>query len=445
MLIRFHVSNFLSFDEEVELSLIPGKVRQHPNHIVEMQTGCDLSLLRTALVYGANASGKSNLVKAMHFAQKLISEGTRINAAIPRTPFKLCEANASRPSKFEFEFKHKERCYIYGFKVDNRQVYEEWLYEIKKTTEVMLFERITTAEGKTSVDFGKVKFSDNEEKEFLNFVAMGTRPNQLFLTESMERDVKHFADVYQWFTNVLVVIYPRSRFLPLAIMAVDDDFGSRMVTYLEQLGTGIRGLQLKPINPHTELPSELLEELIQHLGETSDSETKIVSLSSDENKQYLVNWENGDLEVTKLMFRHRMTDCDKHITLDITEESDGTRRLLDLLPAFANLTNKDRVIVIDELDRSLHPQLSYKILELFLEDSTSRGQIIATTHEENLLDLDLLRRDEIWFVEKDPLGASHLYSLEEFTPRSDKDIEKGYLVGRYGAIPVFGDLSFARE
>lgn len=441
MLIRFHVSNFLSFNEEVELSLIPGRVRQHPNHIVETQTGCGLNLLRTALIYGANASGKSNLVKAMHFAQKLILEGTRINAAIPRIPFKLCEDNASRPSKFEFEFKHKERCYVYGFEVDNQRVYEEWLYEIKKTTEVMLFERVTTSEGDTSVDFGDVKYSDKEERKFLDFVARGTRPNQLFLTESMENDVKHFADVYQWFTDVLVIIYPHSRFLPLAMMVVDENFGVNMAEYLEQLGTGIRGLEVKPVRLDQELP----EEVIQRLREMPSSDTKFISLTNDKDERYLADWSNGDLAVTKLMFKHRMSDCDKNITLDIKEESDGTRRLLDLLPAFTNLPHQDHVIIIDELDRSLHPQLSYKLLELFLKDSTSHSQIIATTHEENLLDLNLLRRDEIWFMEKDPLGASHVYSLEEFTPRSDKDIEKGYLVGRYGAIPVFGNLSFIRE
>ncbi|MFP4393761.1 MAG: AAA family ATPase [Anaerolineales bacterium] len=439
MLIRFHVSNFLSFNEEVELSLIPGRVRQHPNHIVEMQTSCGLSLLRTALIYGANASGKSNLVKAMHFAQKLISEGARIKAAIPRIPFKLCADNASRPSKFEFEFEHKERCYVYGFEADNRRIHEEWLYEIKKTTEVMLFERTTTSEGETSVDFGKVKFSNKKEMEFLEFVAMGTRPNQLFLTESMEQNVKHFADIYQWFTEILVIIYPRSRFVPLAVMAVDDDFGEKMASYMKEFGTGILGPALITVEPDDEFP----EEMVQDLKNTLQSDTKFISVSSGEN--YLVSRSNGDLDVKKLIFQHRMTDCEENVTFDITEESDGTRRLLDLLPALANLTNKDRVIVIDELDRSLHPQLSYKMLELFLEDSTSHSQVIATTHEENLLDLDLLRRDEIWFVEKDPRGASHLYSLEEFNPRSDKDVEKGYLVGRYGAIPVFGNFSFAQE
>lgn len=438
MLIRFHVSNFLSFNEEVELSLIPGRARQHPEHIVETQEGCGLSILRTAIIYGANASGKSNLVKAMNFAQELISKGTQIRAAIPRTPFKLCRDNASRPSKFEFEFKYGQRCYVYGFEVDSQRIHEEWLYEIKKTTEIMLFERLTTSEGKTSVDFGKVDFSSKKEEEFLEFVAMGVRSNQLFLTESMERDVEHFADVYQWFTDVLVVIYPQSRFLHLAIMAVDSDFGERMANYLEEFGTGILGPGLRPV----ELDDEFPKKMVRDLRKKSQSDTQFISVSSGES--YLLNCTNGDLEAKKLMFQHRMSDCDDRVTLDIKEESDGTRRLLDLLPALTNLANKDRVIIIDEFDRSLHPQLSHKLLQLFLEDSTSNSQIVATTHEEHLLDLELLRRDEIWFVEKDQSGASHVYSLEEFAPRYDKDIEKGYLMGRYGAIPVFGNLSFTR-
>ena len=441
MLIRFRVSNFLSVHEEVELSLIAGRVQKHPTHVVKGAATCNLGVLRAALIYGANASGKSNLIKAIHFAQRFIQTGSRVKQVIPRIPFKLCRDATAVPSKFEFEFKQGEICYIYGFKVDHQRVREEWLYEIKKTTEMPLFERTTTPEGKVKLEFGRVEFADKKEEETLEFVARGTRSNQLFLTESVDRNVPHFVDVYRWFDEVLTVIYPESHYVPFAYRIAEKDFAGQMAKILEQLGTGISGFELLEVNPAVEFPGELLEDFREHLG----GESRTITVSGLADERYLIDLRNGEVTARKLMFKHKMGDCDQEILLDGGEESDGTRRLMDLLPGFADFANRERVLVIDELDRSLHPRLSYDLLKLFLAEPENTSQIIATTHEENLLDLELLRRDEIWFIEKDQTGASRLYSLEEFAPRYDKDIERGYLMGRFGAIPVFGRSSFVRR
>ncbi|OQA21094.1 MAG: hypothetical protein BWY63_01379 [Chloroflexi bacterium ADurb.Bin360] len=441
MLLRFHVSNFLSFSEEVELSLIPSRVRQHSEHIVRNTAGCDIDILRAAVIYGANASGKSNMVRAMRFAQRLILEGTRIKQSIPRIPFKLCQESGVRPSRFEFEFRHGANCYIYGFEVDHQRIHTEWLYEIKKTAETLLFERATTEEGKVSVQFGKVGFQDKEDQQFVAGVAKGTRSNQLFLTESMERNIPHFANVYQWFDETLVIIYPDSQYLPLASKIAEGDFAASIAQYLEQLGTGIRGFDLLDMNPEVEFPLDILTEM----RELPELEGKSVFVVGPGGERFIVDVTEGQIQAQKLMFKHKMGDCNEDVLFDIKEESDGTRRMLDLLPQFASLTGRDQVIVIDELDRSLHPRLSYELIKLFLADVESHSQLIATTHEEHLLDLELLRRDEVWFIEKDLTGASRLYSLEEFAPRYDKDIERGYLMGRFGAIPVFRRTSFSRR
>ena len=441
MLIRFHASNFLSIHEEVELSLIPGRVRQHPEHVMHDSEGCGAAVLRAAVIYGANAAGKSNLVRAMRFAQRLIVDGTRIKQAIPRIPFKLCKEGTSCPSKFEFEFKQGKRCYGYGFEVDSQRVHAEWLYEIKKTTEALLFERTTTEEGGVAVQFGKVGFVDSDDGRTVRGVAKGTRPNQLFLTESMERNVPHFADVYHWFRETLAIIYPESKYLPLLGRTAESDFAASMARYLEQLGTGVYGFDLSEVDPEVEFSAEMLEDL----REMAEPEGKSIFVVGPRGECYIVELSGGQIQAKKLMFKHRMGDGGEEVQFDIREESDGTRRMLDLLPGFANLTGREQVIVIDELDRSLHPRLSYELLRLFLADSGNRSQIIATTHEENLLNLELLRRDEIWLIEKDPGGASQLYSLEEFAPRYDKDIERGYLMGRFGAIPVFGPPFAARR
>lgn len=442
MLIRFHVSNYLSFDKEVELSMIPGKARQHSGHVVKSEGRHDINILRSAIIYGANASGKSNLVKAMAFAKELIMEGTRAKDAIPRMRFKLRDETQGIPSKFEFEIKTGEHCYVYGFELDRQRIYEEWLYEIRKTTETMVFERVTNSSGETSVEFGKIELEDKKEEDFLDFVAMGTRPNQLFLTESVERDVQHFQKIYEWFSEKLVVIFPYSKYLALPTIWAERDLGDTFIEYLEQLGTGICGFGLSEIDPKVEFPSELVDALLKSAKDDGESGLLV---GDPHGSRYLFEVGDEELRVNKLMLRHPMADSEEDALFDLAEESDGTRRLLDLLPGLANPERKNKVFVVDELDRSLHPKLSYELVRLFLENEVPESQLIATTHESHLLDQELLRRDEIWFVEKDQTGASYVYSLEEYAPRHDKVIEKGYMVGRYGAIPVFGNMSFCSE
>lgn len=443
MLIRFHVSNFLSFDEEVELSMIPGKVRKpHPSHIVKSEGRHNIDILRTAIIYGANASGKSNLVKAMDFARYIIVNGTHAKEAIPRFRFKLRKDTKNLPSKFEFEFKVGEYCYVYGFELDTQRIRDEWLYEIRKTTETMLFERKTNSLGETSVEFGKVEFKNKKEELFFEFVAMGTRANQLFLTESIERDIKYFDDIFDWFQEKLVIIFPESIFIPLAAIGFNQDLGNVLVDYLAQLGTGISGFELSDADPEKEFPKDVMEHLQKSLQE-DDEDNQFTFFNSPQDERFLVAIIDEELIAKKLTLRHQMSDSEEDVLFGMIEESDGTRRLLDLLPGVAN--PKDRVFIIDELDRSLHSKLSYKLVEIFLNTTNSESQLITTTHESHLLDQSLLRRDEIWFVEKDQRGASHVYSLEEYAPRLDKDIEKGYMMGRYGAIPIFGNLDFATQ
>lgn len=441
MLIRFHVSNFLSFYDEIELSMIPGKVRKHPNHVVDPKNKANISVLRTAIIYGANASGKSNLVKALKFARNFILKGVEAKESIPRIHFKLNTSATKEPSKFEFEIICDNQSYVYGFKLDQARIHEEWLYEILKTKEKLLFERETTSDGETTVDFDNIKFDSEKEVDFLNFVAMGTRPNQLFLTESIERDIKHFDMIDKWFRNNLEIIFPSTQWPLLASVGKDQDLGSELVDYLARLGTGICGFKLARVDVEKEFPKGLIDEF----RKLPLDKKPLILGGGPEGERYLFEIENGEIKASKLMLKHQMCDSDQEVLFDMSEESDGTRRLMDLFPGIANLEGEDKVFVVDELDRSLHPVLSQELLKLFLEEDNKTSQLIATTHESNLLDLDLLRRDEIWFIEKDTGGDSNVYSLEEYAPRHDKDIEKGYMRGRYGAIPIIGDISFKEE
>ncbi|MEW5869848.1 MAG: ATP/GTP-binding protein [Chloroflexota bacterium] len=431
MLIRFRVRNFLSFKEEVELSMVAGKVQQHPQQVVRPTERQGVDLLRAALIYGANASGKSNLVKAIDFARDMVVDGVRAKASIPRKPFKLDAAFGAEPSRFEFEIQYKGRMYAYGFALDSRRVHEEWLNEIRPASEKELFHRTTSADEATRVEFG-VKAS-KKDLNLLELVALGTPPNRLFLQESIERNIKHFADVYEWFDEALVIIFP-SSFHSLAPISSGSEskFGDLLVRYLERFSTGICGYALQPVGePSVELPKELLDRLEQSLDEDHSS-----TIVHPTGQRYFVKKEAEQLKVYKLLLRHRDEACSSEVLFEMDEESDGTLRLLDLIPMlYPGSQQRNSVVIIDELDRSLHPSLSYEYIAAFLQAGNQK-QIIVTTHEANLLDLDLVRRDEVWFVEKDPRGASTVYSLEEFSPRYDKDIRKGYILGRFGAIPL---------
>lgn len=437
MLIRFRVQNFLSFKEQVELSMIPGKTQQHATHIFAGGPGRhDTRILRGAAIYGANASGKSNLVKALSVVQTLVVEGVPVRRPIPVSPFKLDKPHTSQPSKFEVEFRHHERDFLYGFEVDAQRVHAEWLYELKKTTEVVLFERHAANGEGSSVEFGSsLHFENKREKEFLEFVAQGTPQKQLFLTESINRNVKHFTDVYEWFRDVLTILFPGTRSAFNLDPAADDL--APLVRYLEKFGTGVCGFDLLPASiTESEIPSEIIDEFT--LGAKPEESVALVSQEGD--RYQLRKGLDQEVAIARLVLKHKMSDCADEVALDIDEESDGTIRLLDLIPIL--LSKRPRVFVVDELDRSLHPMLCYQLIDLFLKQPDASSQIIVTTHESNLLTFDLLRRDEIWFVEKDAEGASKVYSLEEFTPRYDKDIQRGYLLGRFGGIPIIAKKSF---
>jgi AAA15 family ATPase/GTPase len=430
MLIRFRVRNFLSFKEEIELSMVAGKVQQHPEQIVRHPGRQGVDLLRAALIYGANASGKSNLVKAIDFARHMIVDGVRAKASIPRKPFKLDATLSTEPSRFEFEIQHKGKIFVYGFVLDSKRIYEEWLSEVRTSSEKVLFHRITTPDEINKVEFG-VKVS-KKERDLLDLVALGTPPNRLFLRESIERNIKHFADVYEWFDEALVIIYPSSMHSLAPISSGSaNKFGDSLVEYLERFNTGVCGYSLETIEDFSrEIPKKLLEKVEQTPHERS------LSVMNPDGQRYFVKKEQDQLKIYKLLLRHRGKSCGSEVLFEMDEESDGTLRLLDLIPMlFPNDGYQNSVVIIDELDRSLHPNLSYEFISAFLQ-SDAQKQIIVTTHEANLLDLDLVRRDEVWFVEKDSSGASSVYSLEEFSPRYDKDIRKGYMLGRFGAIPL---------
>ncbi len=450
MLVQFTVSNYLSFNEETTFSMVAdGGDQQHPSHLLSDSRPQKNSVLRAAAIYGANASGKSNFIRAMVFARDLILNGRRGNQSIPVLPFRLAKANRTRPSSFEFIFKHKGSTYSYGFRADASRVMEEWLFataSVPRSREVQLFERTTDTEGQAQVSFGPSVYDTDKQKQFLEFVAQGTRRNQLFLTEAFDRNVDAVKPVVEWFDDVLLLISAESHHVGLEVRThTNASFTQFIGDFLREAGTGIEEVRVReiPVNFDTmfsELPDGLREEIRQATSEAAEPQVLNVMLPSGER---CLLRRNSEGRVVRLQLKtvHLTPDGDT-VEFSLDDESDGTQRLTHLIPALFSMNVNNRVVVVDELDRRLHPLLCRRFVEAALRcgGDAGRSQLIFTTHDTNLLDLDLLRRDEIWFVEKDAGGASRLYSLAEFNIRPDLKVSKGYLNGRFGAIPFLGDI-----
>ena len=440
MLIRAHIKNFLSFDEETALSLYPGKGPEQ-RHVIREDKRDDIPVLKTAVVYGANASGKSNLVKAMAFMKHFVTKGFSSQKGIRYEPFKL-SSYQDNPSKIEFEIKTNNTCYAYGADFNTEEVIEEWLVKLNKRSEQTIFIR-KNLEDQVKVEFDKVQFADKENEMFAHFTGRGTPRNRLFILEAQRRNlnfIHELNEVYDWFSNKLNVLFPDSRAKGLEFNLSEDKSLSESITqFLNYFKTGITELSSQKIDPETDI-EELPDELVQDImGELEAGRRITLSAPGNKRNYAFEKKKSGEIEAQKITAKHE-SNSGNNVFFGLDEESDGTNRLIDLIPALMDLSSSDSVYVIDELDRSMHPILTRKILEYFLTSSENvASQLIVTTHESNLLDLNLLRRDEIWFVEKNKQNSSILYSLLEFKPRKETNITKGYLQGRYGAIPFLSN------
>lgn len=391
MLVQFTVGNFLSFREKTTFSMVASP--DEPGHEDRLVTVSEsLRLLRVAAIYGSNASGKSNLLKAMDWAQQLILEGTRAAQPIPTEPFLLDTESAEQPSHFEFIYYWENQLLCYGFTCNKTSIVTEWLRHAD--TDTTIFHR-TTHNDVTHVEFSKESLeSANVTRERLEFIREGTRPNQLFLTEAVDRNVVSLSKLTDWF-----------RFNPAIIVSRPARLDGFFVTLKN--------------NP----------ERRNSLGEflkTADTGINEIEIHEDEEK------------VLSLRARHGKN----HILLPPEAESDGTRRLIDLWLSTLIFPKFDKTTVLDELDRSLHPELTRFFLQEWMGKAPPQSQLIFTTHNDNLLEDDLLRRDEVWLMTKKREGASELSSLVEYKIQPKTDVQKAYLHGWFDGIPRLGTRRF---
>ena len=423
MIISFSVENWMSFRDQATFSMIASRERQHGERVPKLGK-YQTRVLPVAAIYGGNASGKTNFFKALSFAKTLVVKGTRPDSLIPVETFRLDDKKTNHPSRFVFELLIGETIYDFSFSVTRKAVLEERLVVITSSSERVLYDR---RDGEINFDASLAKDS------FLQFAFQGTRDNQLFLTNSVSQKVDNFRPIHDWFKDTLDLVAPDSLFEPFdQFLDEGHPLYSAMNEMLQRLDTGIAHLGSEEI-PFENIP--LPDPIKTKLQEEVEEGETVRSI----NPRFVITREDGELIAKKMVSFHPKSDGTE-AKFEIHQESDGSQRIIDLLPAFLELSvqTSPKVYVIDEIDRSLHPLLIWQLLETYLANCSTetRKQLLLTTHNVMLMDQQLLRRDEMWVAERDASGVSSLFSFSEYKDvRYDKDLRKSYLQGRLGGIP----------
>lgn len=416
MLFNFTLGNYRSFHQRKTLSMEPASISDFRQNVIHRDR---YNFLSTAVIYGANSSGKSNLLRAMHTMKTIVLEtfDRRSTSEIPYDPYLLSTSSETQPTFYEVEFLADNIKYRYGFEANNEAILSEWLFETPGRVEKPLFLRVPEGiEVKTRFAEGK----NLEEK---------TRDNALFIGVVDQFNGRIAGIIMKWFRNLNIISglsHDNYRHITFAMLE-KQEINQLLTHYFSQIDLGFEHIRVekKEFNPK-ELPADLPEDLLKQL--VSDLEGKTI---------------------VNLRTVHKVYDEDQKLVKEIEfdarrQESSGTNKIIDLSGPIFQALKQGGVLVIDELDAKLHPLLTLSIVQLFQNQDINQAgaQLIFATHDTKILSICDLRRDQIYFVEKNQVGASDLYSLVEYTKegkvRKDRSFEKDYINGRYGAIPYFG-------
>jgi hypothetical protein len=425
MLIEFSVKNYKSLWKPQVLSMVAGgaiKDLQGLNTFEAPIKG-ELTLLKSAVMYGPNGAGKSNLISALDFMRRFVLDSSRLHQegeAIQRYPFRLNSQGISEDTEFEVFFIQDDVRYQYGFACNDTRVTHEWLLAYPENRSQRWFERSYNPE--TSEDewyFGsKLTGSKKTWKD-------NTRPNALFLSAAVQLNSEQLKPVFSWFRALAIIGHNKLIHPMFTIEKCQDDISKTSILAfmkgadidVDDIDIIIKKIDAGELKLPEDMPDEFRKKVIADLGE------KIMKRAE---------------------FIHKMTDSDKTVSFRLEEESDGTQKIFAYAGPWMDLLDTGRILVIDELDNSLHPHMIRFLLQLIHDPASNKanGQLIFSTHDTSILDPKILRRDQVWFVEKDPESATRMYSLSDFHPRKNEALEKGYLQGRYGALPYIGEVRY---
>lgn len=438
MLIKFYCSNFKSIKDEIAFNMFAGSYKRHENHLIPYQ---DKNILRTSAIYGTNGSGKTNILLALDFVKKLVVKGTRdINEKLNLPVFKLSDCK-DLPSTFEVDFLTNEKRFSYKLKLLANTFLEEELFEYRNNQKTTIFSR--KKEGQTTT-LAILPNTNKGQKDKLReeIYAEELRDNQSFFNEGVvNKQITEFSEPFNWFKDQLKYIsfedFETNNVGLAATFLEDPDFLRASRSIIQDAKVGI--LDFKLIEYSVPELKSLGVKFPKKIEEDFFLRDDFSIEFAFEGDLYSSFRKDGEIRFVKISTIHEDINGNS-VEFKFDEESKGVQRLFQLLPAIYRTIHKGEVFIIDEIETSFHPVLIKEILNLYVEsDPSHSGQIIFTTHESHLLDLNLFRQDEIWFCEKDSNGSTKLYSLSEFKPRFDKDIRKGYLEGQFGYIPFLGD------
>ncbi|OAA90229.1 AAA family ATPase [Clostridium ljungdahlii] len=397
MLIQFNFKNFKSFKNETTLDMTATSITEHPYNLINDEN--DEKYIKTAAIYGANASGKSSIIEAYGFMRKWVVYSFK-NASdkenIPLKRFAFDTESKNQPAEFEVFFKYKGEEYQYGFSLDEKKICEEWLYiKNRKGKFVPLFERDGTG----------IECNSKMLKGADNFIPM-VRDKTLFLSIISNANIGYATNVSQWF-NITVVIDYGNMLFEIALSEANFDLES--TEYQKELTTFLRAIDI-------------------------NIEGIIVEKNKDEN----------DKTKYKIYTKHLIGGGNGYYKLPFSEESSGTQKMFSLFWFLKSAIEFGLPLFVDELDSKLHPLLLRYVLTMFHDEKINKNgaQLIYATHDNYTLTKDIFRRDQIWFVEKDNNAVSNLYSLAEYKLDDDKKVRKDasynkdYLLGKYGAVPI---------
>jgi len=405
MLIGFSVGNYKSFKETVTLSMVASSITEEDKELDEnnvFQINDKLSLLKSAAIYGANASGKSNIVAAINFMKWFVlnsSKETQVSDAIDIEAFRLSTETEKEPSFFEIVFLLEDKTFRYGFDVNAREVVSEWLFQADDSQEKMLFER----------DFNNYILDDFSEGQG---ISDKTRSNALFLSVVAQFNGKISGKILLWFSKTLQLIsgLQDTQYREETLEFFENDRHRHdIIEFIKKLDLGIADIQIKKYISQKTAMFGIYEVGVKTVHRKYDADGKQAAI------------ELFDIE---------------------THESEGTNKLFALAGILLDTLRTGKILLIDELDARLHPLITRELICLFNSNETNphNAQLIFTTHDTNLLSSKSFRKDQIWFTEKDNKGATDLYSLVEYKVGKDASFERDYIIGKYGAIPFIGNF-----
>ena len=423
MLIEFSVTNYRSFLTPQSLTLTANTATELQEENTFVSPVLNLPrLLCSAVVYGPNAAGKSNLVQAIAFMKRFVlssAKESQEGEEIDVTSFLFKLQNSRNPSEFEVLFIQDDIRYQYGFAANSKRVTGEWLFAYPEGRAQKWFERNYDPETHKDIWYFGSKFTGHRR-----VWQEATRSNALFLSTAIQLNNEQLKPVFKWFDKTLVVLGKRESIAPVFSTGECEEKEKKknILKFMNAADLSITDISLEKKEFSMEdLPSDMPQDLKEEIGRELEGK-----------------------KLTRVFLMHPSSDRGEDVSLELDEESAGTRKIFALAGPWLDVLDNGFVLFVDELDTSLHPLLVRFLLSLLHNPETNRhnAQLVFATHDTTVLDQTLLRRDQVWFIEKDKENASRLYPLSDYKPRKGEALQKGYLYGRYGALPFAGELRF---